>query len=327
MISYDDWEVLWEDTFSSGLNTQETWTIETGDSWQYGFPLWGNSEKQFYTSENIQVTKDGVLRITAKYQRMDARLESDCWDECYRRCVRAGKKPGTDDFDYCMDGCGNTGNRCKNVGLVGISSGRMYTKGPVPRPSSEYPYIRIESRIKMSDDGLGLWPAFWMLPWINTSDIPGEGEYGRWPLSGEIDVLESANALNFVNGSVHFGGSLEHGMHRMASVSKSLNQSMVETYHTFGIEWNNDMIRWYVDDAYYGQVLSKTWWTMSDLDDPIAPFDKDFRIVLNLAVGGVYPEDNAGRSITVKELQKTLETPKSMEIDSVTIWGLAKRYT
>lgn len=323
-VMYDGWDILWQDTFENGLNTDDIWSIEIGDSWQYGFPLWGNSEKQFYTKGNVQVTDTGVLRITAKYETDGKRLETACWDECYQRCLGEGKIPDTVDFGFCMDGCGNTGNRCKNVGNVGISSGRMYTKGPVPRPSDEFPVVRIESRIKMSEDGLGLWPAFWMLPWVWNARVPGEGEYGVWPLSGEIDILESANSMDFVNGSIHFGGSLEHGHHRMVSVTRALNQSMADEYHTFGVEWHKGLMRWYVDDAFYGEVSSSQWWTMSDLDNEYAPFDKEFRLVLNLAIGGVYPENDHKSSISVEELQETLRVPKSMYVDSVTVWGLRK---
>jgi len=323
-LNYDNWEILWQDTFSNGLNIDKTWNIEIGDSWQYGFPLWGNSEQQFYTKDSVRVTKDGVLQITAKYDENGTAVEAACWDECYQRCVGVGKKPGTEDFRYCMDGCGNTGNRCINVGKVGISSGRLDTKGPVPGPSEEFPVVRIEARIKMSGDGLGLWPAFWMLPWVGNSVVPGKGNYGDWPLSGEIDILESANALNFVNGSIHFGGSANDGMHRMVTVSTDLKKSMVEKYHTFGIQWDKEMIRWYVDDIHYGEVCKSTWWTMGDLDNEYAPFDRKFRIILNLAVGGKYPEDNAERGIRVEELQTTLKQPKSMFVDSVTVWGLPK---
>ena len=323
-LNYDGWKVLWQDTFSNGLDTEKTWNIEIGDSWQYGFPLWGNSEKQFYTAKNIRVTKDGVLKVTARYDEDSKRVEAACWDECYQRCVGEGKEPETEDFRYCMEGCGSTGNRCVNVGKVGITSGRMETKGPVPGPSDDFPVVRIESRIRMSDDGLGLWPAFWMLPWLSNARAPGEGEYGSWPLSGEIDILESANALNFVNGSIHFGGSAADGMNQMVSVSTPLDTSMAEGYHTFGIQWHKGLIKWYVDGTFYGEVQRSKWWTMGDLDDTYAPFDKKFRIILNLAVGGVYPEANAKRDISIVELQKTLETPKSMYVDSVTVWGLSR---
>lgn len=323
-VEYDGWEIIWQDTFSKGLNIDETWNIETGDSWQYGFGMWGNNEKQFYTKDSVRVTHDGVLKITASYVD-DGSLENACWDECYQRCVGVGKIPDTEDFSYCMEGCGNTGNRCSNVGKVGIKSGRLNTKGPVPGPSDEYPVVRIEARVRMSEMGLGLWPAFWMLPWVSGSRAPGEGEYGIWPLSGEIDIMESANQFDFVNGSIHFGGSVEDGKNEQYSVATSLNQSMAEEYHTFGFQWHRGLMRWYTNDTFYGKVSRSKWWTMADLENEYAPFDTRFSLILNLAVGGIYPEYNAGRQISVEELQNTLKEPKSMYIDRVTVWGLPKK--
>lgn len=43
-------------------------------------------------------------------------------------------------------------------------------------------YGRVQVRAKLPK-GNWLWPAIWMLPRYN--------EYGGWPASGEIDIMES----------------------------------------------------------------------------------------------------------------------------------------
>ena len=56
-------------------------------------------------------------------------------------------------------------------------------------------YGRFEARMKIPK-GDGFWPAFWMMP---KSDM-------RWPLAGEIDILESSgHTPEKVLGAIHFG--------------------------------------------------------------------------------------------------------------------------
>ena len=71
-----------------------------------------------------------------------------------------------------------------------FTSGRLRTKGLAAFRSG-----RIEARIKMPV-GQGLWPAFWMLP--------EDYSYGRWPLSGEIDITEVlGQTAGETHGTIH----------------------------------------------------------------------------------------------------------------------------
>lgn len=331
VVSCEDqgWHMLWQDDFTTNELNTSVWEYELYDAWQYGFGKWGNREVQFYTRENIKV-EDGVLKLIAEYEPDSERLFTLCWDECYHRCIDAGKVEGTDEFGGCMDGCGNTGNRCNNVRSVGISSGRVYAKSEHFQPTLDYPVVRIEAKIR-APAGLGLWPAFWMLPWSEyLGDVaPGEGIYGPWPASGEIDVMEMANQMDFVNGSIHFGGPLDEGLHRMIVSSTPLDPPGTE-YHVFGVEWHYGLIRWYVDGIYYGHATSqygpeniseRQWWTSAEWGSKHKPFDQPFYPLFNFAVGGYYPEQSAGRFLSVDELQQTLQTPKVMEVDYIKVCG------
>jgi hypothetical protein len=54
--------------------------------------------------------------------------------------------------------------------------------------------------------GPGIWPAFWMLPSEGPPLSSGEGVYGYWPMSGEIDIMESINDMGTTHCALHFGG-------------------------------------------------------------------------------------------------------------------------
>src|SRR3990172_8079735 len=57
-----------------------------------------------------------------------------------------------------------------------FTSARMRT-----RNKGDWKYGRVEVRAKVPY-GRGMWPAIWMLP--------TDWEYGGWPMSGEIDIME-----------------------------------------------------------------------------------------------------------------------------------------
>lgn len=54
--------------------------------------------------------------------------------------------------------------------------------------SFNFRYGRVEFKAKLPV-GDWLWPALWLLP--------ARQEYGNWPASGEIDVMESRGNVNY----------------------------------------------------------------------------------------------------------------------------------
>ena len=74
----------------------------------------------------------------------------------------------------------------------GYTSARLVSSG-----KGDFLYGYFEARARVPD-GLGTWPAIWMLPTNNT--------YGVWPNSGEIDIMEHVGYdNNVINGTVHTG--------------------------------------------------------------------------------------------------------------------------
>ena len=62
------------------------------------------------------------------------------------------------------------------------TSARIKTKG-----KADFRYGKFEIKAKLPK-GKGTWPAIWMLPSSTT-------EYGGWPMSGEIDIMEHVGYL------------------------------------------------------------------------------------------------------------------------------------
>jgi len=158
--------------------------------------------------------------------------------------------------------------------------GRSYTSGKVhTRDKRSFLYGRIEMRA-MIPTGDGMWPAFWMMP---QDDV-----YGGWAASGEIDIMESSNATTSVGGTLHFGGSWPDNTYTGGSYSLGGGTSFADDFHIYAVEWEADEIRWYVDDVLFSTKVSSQWYSDGAPSNPRAPFDQEFYIILNAAVGGNY---------------------------------------
>ncbi|MBA6378339.1 MULTISPECIES: glycoside hydrolase family 16 protein [unclassified Colwellia] len=256
-----DWKMVWNDEFDASTINSQNWTHEVNCDGG------GNQEKQCYTdsAENSYI-QDGILNIVALPAAEGAALP--------------------------------------------YTSARMMT-----RYKADFKYGRMEMRAK-APSGQGSWPAFWMMP--------TDEEYGEWPRSGEIDIFESVNlgvaredgtAENHVYGTLHYGKSWPNNSQSGQAYSLASGANPADDFHTYAIEWQEGEIRWYMDDhlyatqrqskirynskdeavglahrgwftEYYDQLSGelKTYWSK-------APYDKEFYLVLNFAVGGTWPEN------------------------------------
>lgn len=165
----------------------------------------------------------------------------------------------------------------------------------VSKNKGDWKYGRVEVRAKLPR-GKGIWPAIWMLP--------TKWAYGGWPKSGEIDIMENVGYLpDSVYGSVHTG-AYNHaiGTNKTNGV---LRTDLSEVFHLYAVEWTADKIDFFIDDELYhtfenDKTGSEAW-----------PFDQDFHLLLNVAVGG-----NWGGKFGVDE---TL-FPQRFEIDYVRVY-------
>ncbi|MDH4034397.1 MAG: glycoside hydrolase family 16 protein, partial [candidate division Zixibacteria bacterium] len=177
-----------------------------------------------------------------------------------------------------LDGNGNLAIIAREESYMG----RQYTSARiVTRGLYEPTYGRVEARINLPT-GQGIWPAFWMLG----SDFTTVG----WPQCGEIDIMEYlGHQTNTVYGTIHGPGAYGGGG---VGTSYVLEDGQFDTdFHVFAVEWEEDVIRWYVDDVNYYTV------TPDSLGGNEWVFDHPFYIILNVAVGGNWPGPPDGSTV------------------------------
>jgi beta-glucanase (GH16 family) len=154
-----------------------------------------------------------------------------------------------------------------------------YTSGMLTTSNSfaqTYGYFEMRAELPV---GKGLAPAFWLLP-----------EDGSWP--PELDVMEviGSNPTALVT-TVHSNST----GHPTAVGETTTVADTTVGFHTYGVDWEPDTITWYFD----GNEVFQTA-TPADMRKPMF-------MVLNLAVGGVWPGAPDGSTAF----------PASMQIDFV----------
>lgn len=148
-----------------------------------------------------------------------------------------------------------------------------YTSGRITTSTKHtFKYGRVEAKIKM-DNGMnrGVWPAFWML-----------GQPNNWPYCGEIDIMEHANADNFIGGTLHWGDETVSGdQHRYKGGHGVFYGEDMDSWHTYAVEWDDTTMKWYLDDREY-YTISLTDTVKSEI------VNNEFYIIFNVAIGGYY---------------------------------------
>lgn len=148
-----------------------------------------------------------------------------------------------------------------------FTSGRIKTQGKF-----SFTYGRVEASMKLPY-GQGIWPAFWMLG-DNFAEV-------GWPSCGEIDIMEHIGRQpRHIHGTVHGPGYSGGG--GVGHFTTFPENTLYEAFHVYAVEWEPEVIRWYVDD--------RLFFTLTPAQVPGAwVFDQPFFILINLAVGGYWP--------------------------------------
>jgi beta-glucanase (GH16 family) len=203
---------------------------------------------------------------------------------------------GSSPADMCTGnafyGCERTGGAGGNI-LNPIQSAAIRTTG-----TFSFQFGRLEIRAKLPR-GDWLWPAMWLLPVHN--------QYGEWPASGEIDLVESRGNTDYPDGgSNQFGSTLHWGPFWPEDPYQKTHQTytlpsgdFADDFHVFGMYWSNYTLYTYLDTDSQ-RVLSvnfdQSFWDRGGWPDNLnnpwqgrpnsAPFDQKFYVLFNVAVGG-----------------------------------------
>ena len=256
----NEYQLQWSDEFDGTELNRDYWNVE--DNARGG----GNAELQYYTPRNISIEKHPVTG-----------------ESCL---VLTAKKE-----DY--------GNRP-------CTSARLNTQDKVT-----VHYGKVEARIAFPYTADGLWPAFWMLGnnlatnLGNNDDVDKTkaalAKQGRvvWPKCGEIDIcemghhkgIENGTQNRYFNGACHWGESFNNGAYPNVGGFYTADYPVQGDFHLFTLVWTEDSIAMYLDQDKYPETAPYFQLSLrnKEVNQPGHYFNHPFYLVLNLAVGGFFP--------------------------------------
>lgn len=256
----NEYQLQWSDEFDGTELNHDNWNVE--DNARGG----GNAELQYYTPRNISIEKHPVTG-----------------ESCL---VLTAKKE-----DY--------GNRP-------CTSARLNTQDKVT-----VHYGKVEARIAFPYTADGLWPAFWMLGnnlaknLGNNDDVDKTkaalAKQGRvvWPKCGEIDIcemghhkgIENGTQDRYFNGACHWGESFNNGAYPNVGGFYTADYPVQGDFHLFTLVWTEDSIAMYLDQDKYPETAPYFQLSLrnKEVNQPGHYFNHPFYLVLNLAVGGFFP--------------------------------------
>ncbi|KAK5090281.1 hypothetical protein LTR05_000453 [Lithohypha guttulata] len=262
---------IYSTDFSEGLD-ESIWTKEAEVG---GFGN-GQFEETTITDENVFL-RDGMMVIRPTLQDealittnsvIDLTQQGICSSTEWKNCITST-------------------NTTNGTIIQPVKSGRVNLKNR----AIKYGRIEVEAELPSGD---WLWPAIWMLP-VNST-------YGDWPASGEIDILESRGndhtfaqgGNNVMSSALHWGPDTGNdAWWRTNNKRSALHTTFAKKFHTFGLEWNEKYLFTYLDSRLM-QVMYVNFDSKSSLWErdpwsqtgrPSTPFDEDFYLIINLAVG------------------------------------------
>ena len=163
------------------------------------------------------------------------------------------------------------------------------------RGKQSWQYGRFVMRGKI-DISNGMWPAWWTL-----------GNKGRWPATGEIDIMEFYRKKLLAN-MVHLGADQkDEWFSKTRNIDSLGGKEWASRFHIWRMDWDEKAIALYVDDMLMIKV--ETDKLVNKDGSGINPFKQPHYMLLNLAIGGQQGGDPS----------KT-EFPKRFEVDYVRVY-------
>lgn len=152
------------------------------------------------------------------------------------------------------------GYRTEEGNAFDFVSGRIDTRGKF-----DFAYGTAAARMKLAA-GAGLWPAFWALG------------NGRWPDTGEIDVMENVGEPTWTSVALHGPGYFGNTpLVKRATVD-------ITAWHVYAVDWTPDTLVFRIDEREIYRVAK------ADVEKYGRwSFDNPKHLIVNLALGGTYP--------------------------------------
>ena len=231
---------------------------------------------------------------------------------CYRR---ESENVNVSGGSLNLVGLYKPGETCTGNTKTGdFTSGFVQTKG-----KANFKYGYIEARIKMPKNK-STWPGFWM--------SPSDKKYGDWPNSGEIDIVEAKGSNpKFAASDAHWrkqnttpGVPGPHGSRQRVIPQNKFDSKDTSEWHTYGVKWTEGKLEYYIDGEFHGEIDG--FKNNNSTGNPNGPFDQDFFLRLNLAIGGNYidaPWNDAHNSVGAAD-----DFPATMSIDYVRVYEMRK---
>lgn len=256
-----EWQLVWNDEFDGESLNEAYWNVE--DNARGG----GNAELQYYAPKNVTIERH---------------------PETGERCLVLNAQRE----EY--------GNRP-------CTSARLNTQDKVT-----VEYGKVEARIAFPYTADGLWPAFWMLG-NNLATNLGDNDdvdkrleelakEGRvvWPKCGEIDICEMGHRTGielgiqdrYFNGACHWGESFNNGAYPNYGQFCTADYPVQGDFHLFTLIWTEDSIAMYLDRDQYPDAAPYFQLSLrgKEVNEPGHYFNHPFYLVLNLSVGGFFPD-------------------------------------
>lgn len=142
-----------------------------------------------------------------------------------------------------------------------------------------FKYGKIEFRAKLPS-GVGPWPAAWLMG-ANISTV-------GWPNCGEIDVMEWRGTGADANKVGHATHSPSRNGGNAISVQAAVSNPST-SFHTYAVLWAPNHVTFSVDGIATGD------WATADTGNP---FEQEFFLLLNMAVGGSYVGNQIDGALT-----------------------------
>jgi beta-glucanase (GH16 family) len=179
-------------------------------------------------------------------------------------------------------------------------NGASFTSGKIDSYNKySFKYGKIVAKMKLPE-GLGMWPAFWML---GISSTP-------WPGCGEIDIMEMSgggtNGDNTTNATCHWSDA--SNTHQWYGQPYTYTAKLSAAYHYYEVEWSATKIIARFD----GIQINETDITAAAVSELR---DNNYYIIFNLAVGGnfFYPALTDPTKVTAT-------FPQNMYVDWVRVY-------